>query len=426
VSRAAPKSANRRQVFAWCLYDWANSAFPTVIITFVFAAYYTKAVAVDTVTGTADWGYAMSASAFVVAIAGPVFGAIADHSGRRKPWLATFTALCVVASACLWFVRPDPADALWALAVAGFANVCFEICMVFYNAMLPGLVGGARIGRVSGWGWGLGYAGGLACLVVVLFGLVETPTPLFGLAKQGSENIRAAAPMVAVWYAVFSLPLFAFVADTPASGLSPVAALRSGIMELKKTLASLRSYGPITRFLIARMIYTDGINTLFAFGGIYAAGTFGMDFAELITFAIAMNVSAGLGAAAFGWIDDWMGPKKTVMIALAGLIVLGSGLLLVESKDLFWILGVGLGLFVGPAQAASRSMMARLAPPEIATEMFGLYAFSGKATAFLGPALLGAVTLAFDSQRAGMATVVVFFGVGAALLARVPDIPSSR
>lgn len=197
-------------------------------------------------------------------------------------------------------------------------------------------------------------------------------------------------------------------------------------MELKKTLASLRSYGPITRFLIARMIYTDGINTLFAFGGIYAAGTFGMDFAELITFAIAMNVSAGLGAAAFGWIDDWMGPKKTVMIALAGLIVLGSGLLLVESKDLFWILGVGLGLFVGPAQAASRSMMARLAPPEIATEMFGLYAFSGKATAFLGPALLGAVTLAFDSQRAGMATVVVFFGVGAALLARVPDIPSSR
>lgn len=169
------------------------------------------------------------------------------------------------------------------------------------------------------------------------------------------------------------------------------------------------------------MIYTDGINTLFAFGGIYAAGSFGMELNEIIIFAIGMNVTAGLGAAAFGWIDDAIGPKRTILIALVGLTGLGAALLVVETKTLFWIFGIPLGLFVGPAQAASRSMMAHLAPKELTTEMFGLYAFSGKATAFLGPALLGAVTAAFDSQRVGMATILVFFVLGMILLLRVPE-----
>lgn len=195
-----------------------------------------------------------------------------------------------------------------------------------------------------------------------------------------------------------------------------------GLRELKTTFMQVRQYGDIVKFLIARMIYTDGLNTLYAFGGIYAAGSFGMELNEIIIFAIGMNVTAGLGAAAFGWVDDAIGPKKTIMIALVGLSVLSAALLVVEGKTLFWAFGLPLGLFVGPAQAASRSMMARLAPPQLTTEMFGLFAFSGKATAFLGPALLGAVTAVFDSQRAGMATILVFFVVGMILLARVPAV----
>jgi UMF1 family MFS transporter len=183
----------------------------------------------------------------------------------------------------------------------------------------------------------------------------------------------------------------------------------------------VRDYRDIIRFLIARMIYTDGLNTLFAFGGIYAAGSFGMGLNEIIVFAIGMNVTAGVSAAAFGWLDDAVGPKKTIMISLTGLTVLSTALLIVEGKILFWIFALPLGLFVGPAQAASRSMMARLAPEHLRTEMFGLFAFSGKATAFLGPALLGSVAVVFNSQRAGMATILVFFVFGMILLIRVPE-----
>jgi UMF1 family MFS transporter len=412
---------DRRALFSWCLYDWANSAFPTVIITFVFATYYTSSVAPDKVIGTAHWGYAMSLSALAVAIAAPIFGAMADKGQGRKPWLGFFTTLCIFLSALLWLVEPDPSFALLALVIVGLANFAFETGMVFYNAMLPGLAPPGHVGRLSGWGWGLGYFGGLICLALTLVGLVQPQTPWFGLNKDMAEHVRAAAVLVALWYGLFSLPLFFFTPDKGTGGQPFLQSLRSGFKELKATLVQVRDYGDIVRFLIARMIYTDGMNTLFAFGGIYAAGTFGMALDEIIIFAIGMNVTAGLGAAVFGWVDDAIGPKKTILIALVGLTALSAALLVVEGKTLFWVFGLPLGLFVGPAQAASRSMMARMAPPHLTTEMFGLFAFSGKATAFVGPALLGAVTLAFDSQRMGMATILVFFALGMILLLRVPE-----
>ena len=190
---------------------------------------------------------------------------------------------------------------------------------------------------------------------------------------------------------------------------------------LAKTLRDIRNYDPILRFLLARMLYADGLVTLFAFGGIYAAGTFGMDTGEVIKFGIALNVTAGLGALAFAWADDRFGAKSVIVISLAAMILLGSAALAVESKAAFWAIGVALGIFVGPAQAASRSMMARLAPPDMRTEMFGLYALSGKATSFLGPLAFGGATLVFDSQRAGMATIVIFLALGLLLLIRVPE-----
>lgn len=408
-----------RAVFAWCLYDWANSGFPTVIVTFVFSAYFTRAVAEDITSGTALWGHALAVSALIVAVASPLFGAVADQTGRRKPWLASFTALTVAAAALLWFAAPDPGFVLWALGFFVLANIGYEIATVFYNAMLPEIAPRERIGRISGWAWGLGYMGGLCCLGAALLLFVQSDRPAFGLDKEAAEHVRVVGPMVALWFAVFALPLFLMTPDRASTGTAIGEAARAGVRTLVETLRAVRAHAQVARFLAARLLYVDGMNTMFAFGGIYAAGTFGMSIEEIIQFGIALNVTAGLGAAAFAWVDDRIGPKRVVQIALAGLIALGIPLLLVEDKAAFWLLALPLGIFMGPAQAASRSLMAHMAPAEIRTEMFGLYAFSGKVTAFLGPAVLAWVTLAFESQRAGMATVVVFLAGGLAILCTV-------
>ena len=421
MTQGSGRIAPRRGLFGWCLYDWANSAFPTVITTFVFSAYFTKAIAADEISGTAQWGIAISLSGLFVALLSPFLGAIADHGGRRKPWMFVLTLLCVVASALLWLARPETNFIILALSLVALANFAFEMAMVFYNAMLPDLVPRQHIGRLSGWGWGLGYAGGLVCLGLILVLLVQAETPIFGLDKESFEHIRATGPMVAIWMAVFAAPFFLWTPDRPDQGISFAAALKRGIATLIDTFRRVREYKQIVRFLIARMMYTEGLNTLFTFGGIYAAGTFGMEFDELILFGIALNVTAGLGAAAFAWVDDRIGPKRTILIAVTGLTVLGAVLLFVEGKALFWTFALPLGIFVGPAQAASRTMMARLAPPRMMTEMFGLYALSGKATAFLGPALLAWMTVVFASQRAGMAVIMVFFLLGLVLLMGVAD-----
>ncbi|MCH7888864.1 MAG: MFS transporter [Proteobacteria bacterium] len=429
-SPPADGAGSRRAIAAWCLYDWANSAFPTVIITFVFAPYFTQAVAETEIQGSAQWAWAVSISALVVALLGPTGGAVADAAGRRKPWIFALTVLCVVCAYLLWYVRPTTDDVMLALAIFVVANVAFEFATVFYNAMLPDITPARLIGRVSGWAWGLGYAGGLVCLVIVLVAFVQTDSPLFGLDKSETEleHVRAVGPMSALWYAFFSLPLFLFTPDRRSTGISPVQAVHDGLATLVQSLRDIRRHANVARYLLARMIYTDGLNTLFAFGGIFAAHAFGMDIEERLIFGIVMNVTAGLGAAAFAWIDDWIGAKRTILIALVGLIVVGTALILVHAKLWFWMLAPVLGVFFGPAQAASRSLMARLAPAEMRAEMFGLYAFSGKSSAFVGPMLYGVFTTAFGSDRAGMATVLVFFLVGFYLLlsVREPRTPAAQ
>ncbi len=413
--------ADRRAILSWCLYDWANSAYPTVVTTFVFGAYFTKAVAVSPEAGTAAWGYAVGTAGFAVALLGPVLGAVADQAGRRKPWLGVFTAGGALTTALLWFTLPDPDFVVWALVFVALSSIAFEFGMVFYNAMLPDLVGPDRVGRVSGWGWGLGYVGGLACLVIALFGFVQADPPLFGVSTEAAGHVRAVTLLAAAWFALFALPLFAFTPDRPALRLGVGRAVGEGLAALRGTLREIRNYAAIVRFLVARMFYSDGLVTLFAVGGIYAAGTFGMSFGEVIQFGIALNVTAGLGAFAFAWADDRLGAKPVIVIALLALIALGAAALAVTDKAAFWAIGMALGVFVGPAQAASRSLMARLAPADMRTEMFGLYALSGKATAFLGPLAFAFATDLFDSQRAGMATILVFLALGLLLLLPVRE-----
>jgi UMF1 family MFS transporter len=376
-------------------------------------------VAADPAVAAAQWGLMTSMSALAIALASPLLGAIADQGRGRRPWLAACTVVVVVASAALWFVRPDAADAGLLLWLVALGIVGFELGMVFYNAMLPGLAPESMTGRVSGWAWGLGYFGGLAGLVVVLFGFVQTEAPPFGLDREAAEHIRISGPVVAAWLVLFCLPIFVLTPDRGGAGLPPAAAVRTGFRTLVQTLRALPQHGRLVRFLLAHMIYTDGINTLFAFGGIYAAGTFGMPVEEVIAFGLLLNVTAGLGAFGFAWVDDYVGAKPTILIGLVAITAIGIPLLIVEAALWFWILGAALGVFFGPVQAASRSLMARMAPRGLETEMFGLYALSGKATAFAGPLLVGAITVATDSQRWGLATVLPFLVAGGLLLLTV-------
>jgi UMF1 family MFS transporter len=407
--------------FSWALYDWANSAFSAVIVTFVFATYFSQGIAENPTVGTAQWGWAMTASGIAIAIAAPILGAVADAGGRRKPWLFGFTWAAIVGCFALWFARPEVDYVLYALVVVGLTNFVYEIAQVFYNAMLPEIAGRERIGRISGWSWSLGYFGGLACLTFALFAFVQAETPLFGLSRADAEHVRIAGPLVGAWYLVFSLPLLLFTPDRDPTGRRLREAVPEGLRQLWGTVHNVRHYREIAKFLIARLFYTEGLNTLFLFGGIYAAGTFGMDMAQVVQFGILLNITAGVGAFAFGWIDDWIGAKRTILIALACLMVFGLAAVLVTDRLLFWIVGGVLGLFVGPAQAASRSLMGRIAPEEVRTEMFGLYALSGKITAYMGPFVLGTVTFLTGSQRLGVATILLFWLVGALLLLTVRD-----
>jgi len=403
--------------WGWALYDWANSAFAAVIVTFVFATYFSQGIAVDEVAGTVQWGHAMTVSALIAAFLGPTLGAIADAGGRRKPWVFVFTWLCVIATALLWFAAPSPDWVLYTLVLVVIANLGLDMAGVFYNAMLKDLVPPSRLGRLSGWAWGLGYFGGLSCLVIALFALVQTETPLFGLDKDQAEHVRATGPLVAIWLAFFSLPFFLLTPDRQSAGLSIFTAVRQGMQQLWQTVVHVKRHRTVGHFLLARMLYIDGLNTLFAFGGIYAAGTFGMELADVITFGILLNVTGGIGAFGFAWLDDRLGSKPVILVALIGLMACGLAAVMTTSVTVFWIIGGLLGLFVGPTQAASRTLMTRLAPREKQTEMFGLYALSGKVTAFLGPLVLATVTDWTDSQRAGMATILIFFVAGFALLA---------
>jgi MFS transporter, UMF1 family len=373
-------------------------------------------VADNPVDGAVQWSYSVTAAALAVVLGAPALGAIADGLGRRKPWLLVFTALTVAGTLSLWLVKPSPSYILMGQVLYAATATSFGFAMVFYDAMLRSITPPGYIGRVSGWGWALGYGGGLASLVLALVLLVNADPPPFGLARESYEHVRATSVLAALWFALFAIPLFLFTPDRPPTGTSVRNAVQTGLLSLTTTMRQLLANRAIARFLLASMFYTNGLNTLFAFGGIYAAGTFQMSFTEVLTFGIALNVTAGLGAAGFAWVDDLIGSKRTVLIALAALSVLGLALVLVETRSVFFALGCLLGIFVGPAQAAGRALMARLAPKELETEAFGLYELAGTVTVFAGPLVWGVATDLFHSQRVGMSTILFFLVAGMIIL----------
>ncbi len=414
------RSDNGKTIVAWCLYDWANSPFTTLVVTFVYATYFTRAIAPNEVLGTVWWSRAAMLSAILVAFLSPVLGALADRGRLRRLFLLAATLMCIVATTVLTYIAPGtPNAALIALTLLVVANIGFETGMVFYNSLLPAVAPPQKIGRVSGYGWALGYLGGLACLVLALVGFVQPEVPWFGLSKEDGFNIRATNLLVAVWFTLFSVPFFLVLREERCAGVR--VTVGQAFRDLSQTFREVRRFSEAAKFLLARLVYNDGLVTIFAFGGIYAAGTFGMDVAEILVFGIVLNVVAGAGALASGFVDDKIGGKMTVMASLAALATASAIAVWAPTRTWLWIAGILIGISVGANQSASRSLMGRFVPAEKQAEFFGFFAFSGKFTAFLGPLFFGLATQAFDSQRVGMGTVFGFFAAGGLLLARVDE-----
>lgn len=409
-----------RAIASWCLYDWANSAFTTLVVTFIYATYFTSSFADTAARGTTLWSWGISISAILIAALSPILGALADRGGRRRRYLMVATLVSAAATIALAFVRPGPAHAVAvALTVFVVANVAYEMAGVFYNAFLPAIVSEERIGRVSGYGWALGYVGGLLAMVVALVGFVRPETPWFGISTAGGFNVRATNFLVAGWFVVFSLPMLLFVPEEVER--TERLDVRGAFADLAATFRALGRFREVARFLVARLIYNDGLVTVFAFGAIYASGTFGMTLEEVMLFGIALNVMAGLGAFAFGFVDDRIGGRRTILVTLVALVGATTLAVMAPDRTWIWIAGLLIGIFVGPNQSASRSLMGRFVPEKHKGEFFGFFAFSGKATSFLGPLLLGAVTGATGNQRAGIATLLLFFVIGGAVLLGVDE-----
>src|SRR5271170_3713434 len=316
-----PNYPPRAAVISWIFFDWAAQPYFTLITTFVFSPYFATHVAADPASGQSLWGFATAASGLVIALMSPVLGAIADASGRRKPWIAAFGALLVIGSCLMWFGKPGDANVIAPLLFAYvLATVGVEFATVFNNAMMPTLVPPDRIGRLSGTGWATGYVGGILSLILVLGFLAASPetgrtlfgfSPLFGLDPVTHEGDRISGPLTGVWFIVFVLPMFLLTPDYPARHRLRDA-LHTGLAELKQTLLGLPKQRSIATFLLANMIYTDGLVSLFAFGGIYAAGTFGWNTIQIGTFGIILAIAGTLGAWLGGKLDDRLGPKRVI------------------------------------------------------------------------------------------------------------------
>ena len=429
------------------LFDWAVQPFYTLILTFLFAPYFANVVVGNGPHGQTMWGYAAAVAGLLVAGGSPFLGAMADGRGQRKPWIALFSVILAAAMASLWIATPAaPAATIWLVLLAFVcATACAEYTAVFTNAIMPSLVPHSELGRLSGAGWACGYFGGLASLALVAGLVVPAPDsaktllgvdPLFALDTAAREGDRIVGPLSAVWYLVFMIPFFLFVPDTPHH--KPPGG-RSTTAELWNTIRSLPENRDMLLFLAARMIYTDGLTAIFTFGGIYGAAVFGWGPLELGLFGIILTLIGAFGALIGGVLDDRFSAKTVILSALVILLVAAFGILSVDANHVLYVINVApklpgsspfsstgeqvflafamvVGLVSAPVQASSRSLLARLAPPDKITQYFGLFAFSGKVTAFAAPFVVATLTALSDSQRLGMSAIALFLIAGIVLM----------
>jgi UMF1 family MFS transporter len=402
-------AAVRRTIVAWMLYDFANSAFSAIVQATVFPAYYANVV-LDNATGRGDlwWGALVSSAMVLVALLSPLLGGIADHAGVRKPFFVWLTVLTVVMTALLATVGPGAVVSGFLLGLV--ALVAYESAIVYYNSYLPQLAPPGQIGRVSARGFAVGYAGSLVAFLAAW--------PFAASERYGGCFLVAAA-----LYSVFSVPAFVALPRDPATRVSLGAAVGRGVTG---TLATLREIvtrperREMRRFLLAYLVYEDGLNTVISFSAVLAAKTFGFSFTEIIGLFVVVQVTALLGAAVSARPTDVYGPRRIITLTLVQLALVTVLAFFVTQKWEFWVVGVIAGLGLGAVQAASRTLMATIVPSGREAQYFGFYALVGKTGAVLGPAVFGVVSHAMHgNQRAAIIAIGSFFVVGLALLSRV-------
>jgi MFS transporter, UMF1 family len=417
---------DRGQVLAWALWDWGSAAYHAVILTFVFSVYLTDAVGDASPTSSAALGYAMGGAGLVIALLAPVIGQRADASGRRKLSTGVWTACTIATMAGLFAIRDDPGYLWPGLVLLALGSVVAELAQVSYNAMLAQVSTPATIGRVSGFGWAMGYLGGIVLLLVVYYGFVAGDGPTAGLAglpRDDGLNVRAVALVAAAWFLVFALPVLLRVPEAPPAADRPTRlGVRGAYRALFADLAALyREDRHTVYFLGASALFRDGLAAIFTVGSVLAVGVYGIGAGDVLLFGVAANVVAAAGAVAGGRLEDRVGPKPVIMVSLLGMIAAATVLLVVSGPVMFWVFGLLLVFFVGPAQSSSRTFLARLAPPGREGQLFGLYATTGRAVSFLAPSLFGLFVSLFDAQRAGIVGIVIVLVAG--LLALWPVRP---
>ena len=415
----ATTGATRGQVLAWGLWDWGSAAYNTIVLTFVFSVYLTDTVGDDlpgSVSANSWLAWAIGLAGLVLAVLAPVLGARADAAGRRRRAVGVWTAATVVVMAGLVAVRDDHRYLALGLVLLALGSIFYELASVSYNAVLRQVSTPATIGRVSGFGWAMGYLGGIVLLLGVYLGLIAGDGPLrglLGLPAADGWNIRLVALVAAAWFAVFALPMLLVVPEAPPTAPAvPVGVAASYRAVLHDLRALYRSDPHTVYFLGASALFRDGLAAVFTFGAVLAVTVYGIGEGDVLVFGVVANVVAAGGALAAGRIDDRAGPKAVIVGSLLGMIACATVLLFVSGPGAFWVFGLGLCLFVGPAQSSSRTYLCRLAPPGREGELFGLYATTGRAVSFLAPALVGLFTYLFGSDRAGIVGIVVVLAAG--------------
>lgn len=421
--------------FAWALWDWALQPFATVITSFVFTVYLTSYLFFDNEAAASDPGSPAfeSASATLsgglgigIAIAGtaiaviaPLLGRLSDARGRRKAMLAVSTGLVAVMTALMFFVEPSPDFFVLGVVLLAVATVASDLAFVPYNALLSHVSTRENRARVGAFGWGAGYLGGILVMLIAYVGFIAGEPYWFGTSETNSTNIRAIALVCAVWIVVFSIPLFIAVREPAAPASAPT---RLGILRTYREL-----FGTVRRLhrddrsafwlLISSAIYRDGLAGVFVFGGVIASVTFGFSFTEVLIFGVMGNVIAGVSTIASGWVEQRWGSIAVIRVSLAGVVVLIAAMVIARDAGaiVFWVCGLGLTVFVGPAQSASRTLLSSFAPASAQGEFFGLYATTGRIAGFLTPTLWALLITAFGAQYWGGVALVLVVAVGLAL-----------
>lgn len=405
------KEKNARQIISWSFYDFANQPYTTLIISFIYSAFFVNYIAPNEQDGTFLWANAISITAICVALISPILGAFADNSGYRKFFLIFFTIICSIFTALLYI--PNSGDVYLALLFVIISNIAFEMGTVFCNSYLKDLSTNQNVGKISGFAWGLGFVGGLLALFFVFI--------FFDVNKP--EDVKLINIFVGLWFLIFSMPTFFFLKDRKRQKISKENIFLS-FQSLSQTFKEVYKYKRILNFLVARLFYNDGLVTIFALGGIYAIGTLDFSMQEVLILGIVLNVFAAIGSFLFGYLEDNIGVEKVINISLI-ILVFSTMLAFIAPwttfpKEVFWLAGVLIGTMVGPNQSCSRSYMSQLTPDNKKNEFFGFFALTGKATSFLGPLLFGLIAK-FHSQQYALLSIVVFFIIGLILFNRNQD-----